>query len=266
MDNREIKLTDFINVAIKRLWILVLAAIVGTAAAIYYSKCMIVPQYMVETSFLVDTGILSDAEEEIDQLEAQRQVVGSRYQVPSYMKILATNDFADAIAKRLEENQDKYPLKYVYSAKSVKAAMTFSNEVDMESFDMTVTAYSPDDAHNIARCIEDYAEEYISNIKKTAKDTLRIIDHSRPSRSAINVNTPVNVMIGAIFCMAVVFAVCFLIEMRDVRIKSEMGITEILGLPVIGSIPEYSASGSSGYKSYYRRRERSYSENGSESK
>ena len=260
MDNREIKINDFINIAIKRLWILVLAAIVGAAAGIYYSKCMIIPKYQVETSFLVDTGILTDAEEEIDQLEAQRQVVGSRYQVPGYMKILATSDFADAVAKRLEENPDKYPLMYVYSANAIKSAMNFTNEVEMESFDMTVVAYSPEDALNIARCIEDYSEEYIIMYKKTAKDTLRVIDHARPSRAAINLNTPLNVMIGAFFCIAIVFVICFLVEMKDVRVKSEAGVAEILGLPVIGTIPEYSSSASSGYRSN-RKREKDTSEN-----
>lgn len=251
MDNREIKLTDFISVAVKRLWILVLAAIIGAGAALYYSKAMIIPKYQVHTSFLVDTGILTNEEEEIDQLEAQRQVVGSRYQVPSYMKILDTKDFADAVAKRLEENPDKYPLDHEYSVNTLDSAISFSNEVDMESYDMTVIAYSPNDALNIARCVEDYSEEYIVGHKPMAKDTLRVIDHARPSRTPINVNTPLNVMVGALFCMAIAFAVCFLIEMNDVRIKSEDGITEILGLPVIGAIPEYTAHGSSLYRSYY---------------
>lgn len=253
MNNREIKLTDFISIAIKRLWILVLAAIIGATAAIYYSKYIVVPQYQVNTSFLVDTGILTNEEEELDQLEAQRQIVGSRYQVPSYMKILATNDFADAVAKRLEQYPDKYPLDYVYYPKVLKSAISFTNEVDMESYDMTVTAFSPNDALNIARCIEDYSEEYIVGHKPMAKDTLRVIDHARQSRSPINVNITLNVMVGALFCVAIAFIVCFLIEMNDVRIKSETGVTEILGLPVIGAIPEYSDHGSGIYRSYYRR-------------
>ena len=58
MDNREIKISDFISIAIKRLWILVVAAIIGALVAIYYSKFLVVPQYQVNTSFLVDTGIL----------------------------------------------------------------------------------------------------------------------------------------------------------------------------------------------------------------
>ncbi len=253
MDNREIKLTDFINIAIKRLWILVLAAIIGAGAAVYYSKAMIVPLYQVHTAFLVDTGILTNEEEEIDQLEAQRQVVGSRYQVPSYMKILDTKDFADAVAKKLEENPDKYPLDYEYSVKTLSSAISFSNEIDMESYDMTVVAFSPNDALNIARCIEDYSEEYIVGHKPMAKDTLRVIDHARPSREPINVNTALNVMVGAMLCLAIAFVICFLVEMNDVRIKSETGVTEILGIPVIGAIPEYTSHGSSLYRSYYRR-------------
>ena len=236
----------------KTVFILVLAAIVGASAAIYYSKCIIVPKYPVQTTFLVDTGILSDAEEEIDQLEAQRQIVGSRYQVPSYMTILNTSDFADAVVERLE-NTDDYPLEYKYSSADIRGAVSYSNELEMETYDMTVVAYSPNDDHNIARCIEDYAEEYISGHKKMAKDTLRIIDHARRSYRAINVNLMLNVCIGAFFCVIAAFIICFITEMKDVRIKSELGVTEILGMPVIGAIPEYSSSGGIGYRSGKKR-------------
>lgn len=256
MDNREIKLIDLISVAIKRMWILVLAAIIGAGVAIYYSKCVVVPQYRVSATFLVDMGTLSNQERELDQLEAQRQIVGSRYQVPSYVSILATSDFADAVAKRLKEMPEEYPLSQPYSASLINSLVSFSYEEEMETYDMAVVAFSPDDALNIARCVEDYSEEYVSTHKTMAKNTLRIIDHARKSNSAINLNVAVNVLLGVVACVAVAFAICFLVEMNDVRIKSESGISEILGLPVIGNIPEYFTTESSGYKSYYRRHEK----------
>lgn len=260
MDNREINLNDLISVAIKRLWILVVAAIVGAALGNYYSKCMVTPKYQVKATFLVDTSALSESESAVDQIEAQRQVVGSRYQVPSYVQILDTADFADAVLNRLEENKDEYPLTYTYSTNALRNSMTFSYEEDEEFYKLSVTAYSPEDALNIARCIEDYSEEYIVTHKKMAVDTLRIIDHARPSNSPINVNTALSTIIGAFFVLAVAFAACFIIEMRDVRIKSAAGITEILGIPVIGAIPEVSHSASSGGKQSKKKRKKDASD------
>ncbi len=256
MNNREIKLIDLVGVAIKRLWIILLAAVLGAIVAFYYSKCVVVPVYRVSATFLVDMGRLSNQEEELNQIEAQRQVVGSRYQVPSYVSILSTSDFSDAVAKRLEKMTEKYPLKYKYSAGALHSLVSFSFEGELETYDMTVQAYYPEDALNIARCIEDYSEEYVSIHKAMAKDTLRIIDHARISYNPINLNVTFNIIFGAFVCAVIAFITCFIVEMTDVRIRSEAGVVEILGLPIIGTIPEYSTSLTSSYRRYYRKRER----------
>lgn len=256
MNNRDIKLIDLVGVAVKRMWILILAAIIGAGVAFYYSKCIVVPVYRVSATFLVDMGSLTSDEKQIDQIEAQRQVVGSRYQVPSYVSILSTSDFSDAVAKRLKEKKDIYPLDYEYSAALLHLLVTFTFEDQLETYDMAVHAYTPDDALNIAKCIEDYSEEYVSTHKAMAKDTLRIIDHARKSTTPTNLSVPFNVAVGAILCVLVAFVICFIVEMTDVRIRSEVGVVEILGLPIIGNIPEYSTSIISGYRRYYRRRER----------
>ena len=248
MYNREIKLIDLLSVALKRMWILLLAAILGICAAVYYNTYVVVPVYRSSATFLVDMGPLSDQDKEIDQIEAQRQVVGSRYQVPSYVSILSTSDFSDAVAKRLKEMKDEYPLEREYSANLIHSFVSFSLEDELETYDMSVVAYSPDDALNIAKCIEDYSEEYVSIHKAMAKDTLRIIDHARKSGAPINLNSNFNIVFGALTCLAIAFIICFVIEMTDVRIRSEAGVVEILGLPIIGTIPEYSNTITSGLR------------------
>ena len=47
-----------------------------------------------------------------------------------------------------------------------------------------------------------------------------------------------NVFIGALCGAILAFAAAFLIEINDVRIKSEKELVNTVGLPVIGSIPE----------------------------
>lgn len=251
MNNKEINISDIIRVAVKNLWLLIIAAIVGAVVAFCYSNYVIVPQYRVGISFLVDTGTLSDAEKELDQLEAQRQIVGSRYQVPSYVKILNTRDFADAVLNRLNEMPSEYPLDYNYSAGWLESAIRIGTEEDSETFDMTVTALSSKDVLSIARCIEDYAEEYIVSHKPLAVDTLRIIDHARPVAGAFNINTPFNILVGILLGVVLVFVICFFVEINDTKIKTGTGITEVLGIPIIGEIPAFNSADNSNYKGQY---------------
>ena len=246
MDNREIKLSDFISVAIKRILILILAAIVGMGAALYYSLYMVTPQYKVQSKYYIDLGILSEGVDEVNQLEAQRQVVGARYQLGSYVEILDTDDFAEIVAKELVEKG--YPIVGKYNYAQIHNMISFNYELESETFEVAITANHPQDALSIARCVENSAQDYLYEIKKVSEDTLRVIDKARANANPININPVVNMFIGSVFCVAIAFVICFIVEMNDVRIKSERGVMEILGILVIGAIPEYS-HGSAGKKS-----------------
>ena len=55
MHNNELTLADLLNVALKRIWILLIAAVIGGLAAMYYSNFLVVPKYHSSSKFYVDT-------------------------------------------------------------------------------------------------------------------------------------------------------------------------------------------------------------------
>ena len=240
MNNRELKLTDLIGIAMKRIWLLIIAAIIGVLAGICVSKFLVDPVYSVKTKYIVDTAALT-AGNEIDQLEAQRQVVGARYQVPSYVEILNTTNFAVDVAKRLSESPEGYGLtqEEIPSIATVRGAVDYNFEEEAETFTITVMAGNPNQAYAIARCIELNAEEYIVTKKTMAKDTLKIIDNARYSEAPVNVNLMLTVIICVVLFVALTYGICFFVDMYDIRIKNANDVQEIFGIPVIGRIPKY---------------------------
>lgn len=246
MNNRELTISDLISVALKRLWIIAAALVAGALLALYYSCFMVTPVYKSVSKYLVDTTTLSGDtlnQSSSTQIEVQRITALSRLVVSSYIEILDTQNFAEYIADKLES--ENIPLSKSYSGKNISSMIEFSFEEESESFTVAVTALSAEDALAVAECIQREAGKYLASKKTSAAETLKIIDDARINYNPVNVRTTLTVLIGAFIGAVLAFAVCFLVEINDVRVKDEKEVSEILGLPVIGSIPEYVVSADS---------------------
>lgn len=243
MNNRELTISDLISVALKRIWVIIAALVAGAIIALYYSCFMVTPMYRSVSKYLVDTTTLSGdtlEQSSSSQIEYQRITALSRLVVSSYIEILDTRNFAEYIANALVENN--VPLSKQYSGNNISGMIQFSFEEESESFNVTVTAVTAEDALAVAECIQKEAGEYLAQKRTGSAGTLKIIDDARLNPSPINVRTTLSILIGAFIGAVLAFAVCFLVEINDVRVKDEKEVSEILGLPVIGSIPEYVVS------------------------
>ena len=238
MQDRELTLSDFINVAIKRIWILIIAAVIGGLVAMYYSNFLVVPKYRSSSKFYVDTQGTSTIDATV--LDQQRNTAYARMIVGSYLDIFQTYNFS----KYLADNIDSTELSKEYDYIQLYKAISYDYTEDTESFTVTVVADTPEDAYVIAQSIQDEAESYLVTMKPAAKGTIKVIDNARLEKRPINLRTSLNVLLGAFLCAVIAFIIVFIIEINDVRIKSEKEVSEIFGLPILGSIPEYMSTGS----------------------
>ena len=248
MGNREVTLMDLFNILIKRIWIILAAMVIGGLIALYYSKKVIVPKYESTTKYFIDTSVV-DGTSGTFSIDANRNLTVSRMFVPTYIVILNTKDFVEEIIPKLENAG----LSREYKADELYRSIKYSMAEDSESFTVTVSAYSPHDALTIAQCIEENAEAYLVEMRSGSENTLKIADKARLNESPKNVKTSVNILIGAFAAAIAVFAIFFIIEIIDVRIKDEKEFEEIIGLPVLGIIPEYSEHSKSRYGYYSSR-------------
>lgn len=251
MNKHDFTIADLVKIALKRIWLIVAAMIVGAGIAFYYSNYMVVPVYQSQTKYLVDTTNLSN-EEQIQstnaQVEYQRVTVLSRLVVSSYIEIFDTRNFAQHIAEKIKDDER---MTREYSAKLLDRIVSFQHEQENETYTVTVFAPDPTDALIIAECIQNESGAYLETKKTTASETLKIIDDARYEPNPINIRTTMLMMLGMLAGAVICFAICFIIEINDVRVKDEKELSDILGYPVIGSIPDYARSGDSGNKYYY---------------
>ncbi len=239
MNKHEFTVADFFGIAIKHIWIIFAAMIIGGLAALYYTSFLVTPKYESETKYLVDTtSLATDAGyygSTTASVEEQRNTVLSRLIVSSYIEILQTHNFSEYLAIMLESNTN---LSRPYTGDELFGMIKYTFEEEKEFYLVTVTATDPADAFIIARCIEENSESYLATKKSSAQGTLKVIDNARTNEDAVNVNFVLNVIIGALCGAIIAFAVAFVVDINDVRIKSEKELIRAVDLPVIGSIPE----------------------------
>ena len=239
MNKHEFTVAEFFGIAIKHIWIIFAAMIIGGLAALYYTSFLVTPKYESETKYLVDTtSLAADAGyygSTTASVEEQRNTVLSRLIVSSYIEILQTHNFSEYLAIMLESNTN---LSRPYTGDELFGMIKYTFEEEKEFYLVTVTATDPADAFIIARCIEENSESYLATKKSSAQGTLKVIDNARTNEDAVNVNFVLNVIIGALCGAILAFAIAFLIDINDVRIKSEKELIRAVDLPVIGSIPE----------------------------
>lgn len=239
MNKHEFTVAEFFGIAIKHIWIIFAAMIIGGLAALYYTSFLVTPKYESETKYLVDTtSLAADAGyygSTTASVEEQRNTVLSRLIVSSYIEILQTHNFSEYLAIMLESNTN---LSRPYTGDELFGMIKYTFEEEKEFYLVTVTATDPADAFIIARCIEENSESYLATKKSSAQGTLKVIDNARTNENAVNVNFVLNVIIGALCGAILAFAIAFVIDINDVRIKSEKELIRAVDLPVIGSIPE----------------------------
>ena len=251
MNNRELTIADFVKLAMKRIWVIVAAMVIGGLIAFYYTNFMITPIYQSQTKYLVDTTDLSgDAVQKSTsaQVEIQRITVLSRLLVSSYIEILDTRNFAEYISEKLSTDER---LSRNYTASSIDGLVDFNYEEESESYKVTVSAFDPMDALIIAEYIQNESGNYLNTKKASSNETLQIIDNARMNPNPVNVHVTMYVIVGILVGAMLAFAICFVVELNDVSVRDEKELSEILGLPIIGLIPEYIPASEAGRKYGY---------------
>lgn len=251
MNNREVTVTDLIKVAIKRIWVIVVAMVIGGLIAFYYTSFMVTPIYQSQTKYLVDTTDLSgDAVQKSStaQVEIQRITVLSRLLVSSYIEILDTRNFAEYVSEKIAGDER---LSREYTASNISELVDFNYEEESESYKVTVSAFDPMDALIIAQYIQNESGNYLNTKKASSNETLYVIDNARLNPDPVNVHVAMYMILGMIAGAVIAFAICFIIELNDVRVRDEKELSEILQLPIIGLIPEYVPANETGKKYGY---------------
>ena len=236
-DNEMLDTVDLValfNVLLRRIWVIILAALIFGAAALGYTYFMVDPQYESSVLMYVNNSDISVGGTSVSISNAD--LTAAQKLVSTYVVILESRTVLNEVKEAAGVSYTYQQLKSMISASAVNST---------EIFRIVVRSTSPTEAEKIANTIAEILPEKISDI--VAGSDVRIVDYavvpSNRSSPSYTRNTAIGMLIGVILSAAVIV----LTYLFDENIHSEDYLTQTYpDIPLLAVIPDMTSSNQRG--------------------
>ena len=223
---REINLVLLGKLVLRRIWIVILAAIVLAAGTYICIKNFITPMYKTHVSFCVNNGSTNQSVTASDLATSQRLVL-------TYVEGLRSNTVLNAVSKELDGT---------VSASAISGMMSADTGSETEIFRVYISHSDPVMAAKVANAIAEVAPEQIAKFIKGS--SAEVVDWATIPTTPYSPNPTTGALTAAVLGAVLAAAVLCMIEMMDVRVKGEEDLASISGIPVLGIIPDLTTESS----------------------
>lgn len=219
-DEMEIDLLELLLAYKKRIWLILLAGIIGGAIFGSFSKFVLVPQYR-------STAMVYVLSKETTLTSLADLQIGSQL----------ANDYQVIVTSRpvLEDVMASLGLEMEYE--DFKEKLIIGNPSDTRI--LTITAEDPDPglAKQIADAVARTSSDYIGDIMEMVPP--KIIEEGEIPTQKYSPSNLKNALIGAVLAVVLVCGIITLEVIMNDTIENEEDVTKYLGIPVLASIPEW---------------------------
>ncbi len=252
---KNFTLLSLVRIALKHIFLLLLAAIVFGAAAFSYFEFLVEPKYSATGSVLVTNGSILVNEDGTYQSTSfnSADLTASINFTTTVSDILKTNGAFQKMAEKLGG-------EYTYQQLSDMA--TIQRRDSMSLFiDISFVTNSPEKSVALVNEFLSVAPEYINSYVPGATTATSVAETSSKSFPS----TILYSLAAAVFGVALVYFVILLVYSSNTVIQDEEDFSERFDVPVLGSVPDFTSAktGSAYYKKYgYSKYGYSYSKYG----
>ena len=219
----ELNIREIFSALMRKLWLIVLCAVVTGGAALAYTAGFVTPMYRASISIYVNNssnGVQGGAISSSDLATSQRLVA-------TYIELLKSNTVLDKVTERVGSEVTAKQLREMISAEAMG---------DTEVFEVSITNADPALATEIANAIADIAPKEIDQI---TRGTSKIVDRAKVPEKPYTPSFVKNTVLGALIGILAVVAGVVIQSVSDVHIKNEADLRKLSDAPVLGVIPEY---------------------------
>ena len=224
------------EISLKNIWewitksivfVLVISLIFGIGAFIYNS-------YFVEPVYVAGVKFYASGMETAPTL--------GNSVAPQYVEFLNVNEFYEMVSKDLHADTgvDLAP-------KKIANMLKFSSVVEeTSSFFVTVSASDPNLAYNVALSVAEKAPQQVDGFADVG--VLEVIENPTLPTVPTGAGSLKIALIGLILGFLFASFLVVLKEVLDNSIKTPDEITQLFGIPVFGTVPDFSADNKKGEK------------------
>lgn len=221
-----IDLAQLFYAILHRLWLVILAGIVGACAFGAYTTFVITPTYTSTAKMLVltkETTLSSLADLQI----------GTQL----------TNDYMELILSRpvLQDVIEQMDLDMTYQ--ELENYISVENPEDTRILNLSVTMSDAELACDVVNCLAETASEYIGDNMEVSSPNIFETGEVATQRTSPSLRK--NVMIGLLLGALLVIVIICIRVITDDTIKNEDDVQKYLDIPVMAALPDKEAFGKS---------------------
>ncbi len=221
----EISLVDILLSLKNHIVLVILITVLFAGLFWSVNKFVIVPTYDSTVKFYIEAAMTDE-----DNPGVGLQAVNLAQRIANtYIELMKTNSFYNLLVEELGVDLSVTELRDMVSYKSVQ---------DTEILEASVRTTDPDLSLIIASTIATVAPDAMNKIKSTA--TLTVID--QPLRAATQSTPHVmrNTALGLILGLFLGSMLAIIIDMFNIKIRTEEDITKNFDITIIGVVPKIS--------------------------
>lgn len=202
----------------KKIFILV-TAVLGAGLAFVYSSFLVTPQYDSTTRiYVVSQNVEAGAGLTNQELQA------GTYLVKDYKEIILSQDVLTQVATELNLNEN------------LKEKISVSIPVDTRIVSISVRDADPNEAARIANSLRTFAAQKIVEVTKVSDVTT--LEEAVPAEEPTTPNTKRNIILGLLAGGVLTTGLVLVMEVLDDRVKRPQDIEEVMGLTLLGVVPD----------------------------
>ncbi|HEL2164273.1 TPA: capsular biosynthesis protein CpsC [Streptococcus suis] len=224
MNNQEMNTIEIdILLLLKTIWrkkiFILLLGLLGAGLAFAYSSFLVTPQYDSTTRIYV-VGQHAEAGAGLTNQDLQ---AGS-YLVKDYKEIILSQDVLTQVATELNLNEN------------LKEKVSVSIPVDTRIVSISVRDADPNEAARIANSLRTFASQKIIEVTKVSDVTT--LEEAVPAEEPSTPNTKRNILLGLLAGSILATGLVLVMEILDDRVKRPQDIEEVMGLTLLGVVPD----------------------------
>lgn len=228
MDNK--KLFDFVSIAIRRLWILILAFIICAAGAFCVCEFALTPVYSSKSAIIVNNGAVTTEEIITDGKStiANTDIAASLNLAETITDIMKTPNIFKKLVAELDGD-------YTYS--QLKGSISVSRRSSQSLFvDVRVSHTNPQEAMRIANTFVGLAKDYIPEF---IPNSIAVVAEEAVSASLIFPRTAVITLLSGFLGFVFAFVIVYIIDIRNDVVSSDEDFVLKYNIPLLGTVPDF---------------------------
>ncbi|HEL1762096.1 TPA: capsular biosynthesis protein CpsC [Streptococcus suis] len=215
----EIDVLSLLKTIWRKKFFILVTAVLGAGLAFVYSSFLVTPQYDSTTRiYVVSQNVEAGAGLTNQDLQA-----GS-YLVKDYKEIILSQDVLTQVATELNLNEN------------LKEKVSVSIPVDTRIVSISVRDADPNEAARIANSLRTFAAQKIVEVTKVSDVTT--LEEAVPAEEPTTPNTKRNIILGLLAGGILATGLVLVMEVLDERVKRPQDIEEVMGLTLLGVVPD----------------------------